>query len=160
MIATQMWMDEWQNGVEALLEGRLDDAISQLSEFVRVYPDSFEGCNFLGVALSQAGWHQEAIAHLRRAVEREPRNARARCNFGLALMGAGDCGLARRQLEEALLLDPSQHEAIEALSRLKPETAPMTAMMFLQSMTAHSSRDTLQGSNLWQRLHAEAETVN
>lgn len=109
---------DWQSGVDALRQGRVEDAIAQLSAFVQANPNSFEGNNFLGVALAQAGRHQEAIAYLTQATRLNPQSAQAHFNLGLARMNAGQNDMARTEFQTALQLDPNHAQARQALARL------------------------------------------
>jgi hypothetical protein len=64
----------------------------------------------------------EAIAPLRRAVEREPRSVAPRYLLGLAYLDAGRREEARRELGEALRLAPRSGLVRQALQRAQPES--------------------------------------
>ena len=110
----------WQGGVEALKKGQVGEAVAQLSSFVQSNPNSFEGNNFLGIALAQAGRHPEAIEHLRQATSLNPASAQAHYNLGIANLGAQDNQQARAEFQTALQLDPGYAQAQQALDRLSP----------------------------------------
>lgn len=59
----------------------------------------------LGIALSDAGQQDEAARTLSRALERDPRSARAEETFGLVELRRGRLGEARSHLQRALDLD-------------------------------------------------------
>jgi Tfp pilus assembly protein PilF len=65
----------------------------------------------LGVALSAAGQHDEALRHLREAVRLEPDFATAHNRLGLALNRRGDFAGSTAQLAEVVRLMPASAEA-------------------------------------------------
>jgi tetratricopeptide (TPR) repeat protein len=130
---------DWQAGVRALREGRLEDAIDILQREAEKRPDSFEGHNFLGVALAQAKRLDESIASLRTAIELCPGSAQAHYNLGLALLADEQPAAARAEFERALNLDSSHTQAARALSHLpalQPELPPEEAPPLPASLPA------------------------
>jgi hypothetical protein len=97
-----------------------------LERFVAAQPDSFEGNNFLGVALAQAGRAYEAIAHLSKATRLNPQSAAAQYNLGLAYLNIQNTEAARNALNSALQLDPSHQGARQALARIPGGEQPST----------------------------------
>jgi hypothetical protein len=95
--------------------GRLDDAIAQYREAIRLKPDSAEANNNLGLALLHTGdladRLPEALEHLERAVRLNPGNAGRHENLANALYTAGRLPEAIRQYEMALQLRPDFAEA-------------------------------------------------
>jgi hypothetical protein len=95
--------------------GRLDDAIAQYREAIRLKPDSAEANNNLGLALLHTGdladRLPEALEHLERAVRLNPGNAGGHENLANALYTAGRLPEAIRQYEMALQLRPDFAEA-------------------------------------------------
>jgi len=65
-------------GIALAGRGRLDQAIDEFREALRLEPDSAQTHWHLGAALASIGARDEAIAHLRRSVELEPANDGAR----------------------------------------------------------------------------------
>ena len=61
--------------------GRLEDAISQLDEALRLRPDSAEAHNDLGTVLMMAGQREKGFAHFSAALRLQPDLAVARDNF-------------------------------------------------------------------------------
>lgn len=110
--------DDWQAGAEALRQGRIEEAIAQLTAVVRSNPDSFEGNNFLGVALAQAGQPHDAMNYLRKATSLNPQSAQAHYNLGLAHMKAEQRDAAASEFQSALQLDPNYTQARQALDSL------------------------------------------
>src|SRR5262249_30027764 len=62
-------------------------------------------------ALQDQGKHEEALAHSRKAVELEPRNAHARVLLGAALRAAEELEAAAVQFRQAIKLDPRNAQA-------------------------------------------------
>jgi protein O-mannosyl-transferase len=87
-------------------EGRLDDALAQYAESVRLRPQFAEGRNRLGSALLDKGRVDEAITELREAVRILPSYVPPHNNLGLALAAAGQMDEAVTQFREAIRLDP------------------------------------------------------
>jgi hypothetical protein len=108
----------WQGGVEALRQGQVAEAVAQLAEFVKAHPDSFEGHNFLGVALAQGGRNPEAISCLLKATRLNPQNAQAHYNLGRVYVRAERPDRAREVFQTALQLDPNYAAAQQALAAL------------------------------------------
>lgn len=117
----------WKNGLEALRQGRVEDAVMQLSAFVQASPNSFEGNHFLGIALAQAGRHQEAIHYLQQATRLNPQSAQAYYNLGLACMGAGQNDMALMAFQTALQINPNYTQAQRALALLPAPIAETPA---------------------------------
>ena len=87
-------------------EGRLDEAIAQDREALRIKPDYAEARNNLGSALMERGKPGEAIEHLREAVRLSPRYVTAHNNLGLALGATGHADEAIAHFTEAIRLNP------------------------------------------------------
>ena len=65
--------------------GRLDEAIGQFYEVIRLRPDDVDAHNNLGVALTGAGRFEDAIAQFRAVLKLAPGNMEARQNLVIAL---------------------------------------------------------------------------
>ena len=109
---------DWQHGMNLLTAGNTSEAIQSLQQFVHNRPDSFEGHNYLGVALAQSKRFDEAIASLQKATQLNAQSAQVRFNLGLALEGANRREAARKEYQSAVQLDPSYAAATQAISRL------------------------------------------
>lgn len=120
----------WQEGMNLLVAGKANEAIAVLQQFIQNQPESFEGHNYLGVALAQNKRFDEAITTLQKATKLNAQSAQARFNLGLAFEGANRKESARKEFQSALQLDPKYAAATHAISRLDAETAtPMSSQV-------------------------------
>ena len=76
-------------GIALAEKGRMDEAIAEFREALRLEPDSARTHWHLGAALAYHGVRDQAVEHLRRSVQLDPANA-----------------AARRDLDAMLALDP------------------------------------------------------
>jgi tetratricopeptide (TPR) repeat protein len=86
----------------------------------------------IGAAMLERGAAQEALDHLRKAVEIDPRNPLAQNNLGRALAATGDAAGAERAYRQAMALDPNLAEAYRNLADVKMragQTAEATALL-------------------------------
>ena len=88
-------------------EGRLDEAIVQFKEALRLLPNYGEARSNLGAALAKNGQVDEGLGYLQEAVSQVPRSAGARCNLADALALKGQFDDAIMQYREAIKLAPS-----------------------------------------------------
>ncbi len=103
--------------------GNLDLALQYAQVAVAALPDSGGPLDTLGWIYHRKGMSERAIVALLDAVNKEPRSARFHYHLGLAYAGGGDSRLARRALEQALLLQPDFNGSSDAravLGRLAP----------------------------------------
>jgi tetratricopeptide (TPR) repeat protein len=98
-------------GGSLLLQGRVDEAIPQLQEALRLQPEHAEAHSNLGVALARRGRTAEAIDHYRESLRLDPRQTQAYSNLGNALLAQGNITEAIAQFEAALALDPADPQA-------------------------------------------------
>jgi len=78
----------------------------------------------IGVVLTRAGAHAEALAPFRRAVDRDPGKPAYRYNLGASEQFVGDFKRAADAYRHALALDPKHHRAWSALAQV--ERAPFS----------------------------------
>jgi tetratricopeptide (TPR) repeat protein len=76
-------------GIALASKGRIDDAISEFREALRLDPESAVTCWHLGAALASRGSRQEAIEFLRRSVQLDPNNPQARDDLESVLAPGG-----------------------------------------------------------------------
>jgi type IV pilus biogenesis/stability protein PilW len=98
-------------GTALLDEGKLDQAIHELQEAVRVNADSAEAHYTLGFALGKKGQVDEAIRQFQEAIRLKPDEAGAHNNLGIALGRKGQTDEAIRQFQEAIRLKLDYAEA-------------------------------------------------
>jgi Tfp pilus assembly protein PilF len=99
-------------------EGRLDDAIAQFRQSLRLNGESAPTHYNLAFALSARGMRDEAIAELREALRIDPAYAQAHNNLGALLQVAGQPEQALEQYQRAVELRPDNVEARANLGQL------------------------------------------
>lgn len=77
-----------------------------------------------GVAFLQNEKFEDAKAHLKKAIDVDPKNAKARVYYGIALEKTGDKAGAEESHKKALELQPGMPEATEELSGMYLEDPP------------------------------------
>jgi Flp pilus assembly protein TadD len=102
--------------------GRLQEAIIQLEQALRIKPDFSEAHYNLGAALKQAGRLQEAIGHYEQALRIKPDYADAHNDLGVALEQAGRLQDAIGHYEQALRIKLDHAEAHDNLGAALEQT--------------------------------------
>jgi protein O-mannosyl-transferase len=103
---------EWSSELHHFLgssladEGKLERAIAEFREALRIRPQYFEATCDLGAALDGRGETDAAIAYLLEAKRLRPKNARVLLNLGGALVHRGRVDEAVALYREALQLEP------------------------------------------------------
>ena len=92
-------------------QGKVQEAMEQYEQALRLDPDYAEAHNDLGSALMGQGKVQEAIGHYEQALQIKPDSIEAHNNLGIALMGQGRLREAMEQYEQALRIEPDFAEA-------------------------------------------------
>jgi hypothetical protein len=95
-------------GVHYLNTGRVDEAIENLTEAVRLRPEKADWHVHLGGALLRQGKIDEAQAQLLEAQRLQPDLATAANDLGVVLERQGDLPGAAKQFHRAVELDPAQ----------------------------------------------------
>jgi Flp pilus assembly protein TadD len=114
-------------GLEAFQVGDWDTAARELELATRQDPEDPHTFSFLGAAYAQQGRQNLAIGALKRAVELDPKSARAHYNLAQACEDAGVLTEAWFEYRKALELDPWYGLARGALAALTPKLERMRA---------------------------------
>ena len=72
-------------GIALAEKGKINEAIAEFGEALRLEPDSARTHWHLGAALASRGAREEAIVHLRRSVQLDPNNPQARHDLDVVL---------------------------------------------------------------------------
>ena len=103
-------------GVTLLGQGRLEEAIVQFREALRIKPDYLNARYNLGNALLAEGRAGDAIAQYREALQIDSGDTLALHNLGLALVKLGRTDEAIAEFQQALKIDPGFAEARDDLA--------------------------------------------
>jgi Flp pilus assembly protein TadD len=98
-------------GLALMDQKRLEEAMGQFSEALRIYPDHAEARNNLGIALLRMGRHKEAVRHLSEALRIQPDMPDAHNNLGFVLMDQGRVEESIRHFLKALQIQPYMSDA-------------------------------------------------
>lgn len=102
-------------GRDYLNQGRLNEAISQLSTATSLDPKLGEAHNLLGVAFAQKGLAERAKDSYERAVKAEPEDAQVLNNLGYTLYENGNYRAAVDRLKRAVKLAPRDDRILNNL---------------------------------------------
>ncbi len=94
-----------------LQAGRVQEAMYQLGEALRLDPNDAEAHSNLGTALQLLGRTADATHHFLEALRLEPDDARVHFNLGNALFAGGKPDDAIRQYRRTLEIDPEDSDA-------------------------------------------------
>jgi protein O-mannosyl-transferase len=109
------WIAHNNLGLLLYGQGRLEEAIAQYREALRIDPDLAGPCCNLGNAFLQEGRPEEAIAQYREALRIDPAFVEAHNNLGLALFRQGRTEGAIAQYRACLQLQPAYVDALNGL---------------------------------------------
>jgi len=91
--------------------GRVDDAVREYGEAIRLAPDWAEARSDLGLTYFEQGRIDDSIRELGEAIRLAPGLAGAHSNLGLAFFARGQVDEAMREYREAVRLAPGMAEA-------------------------------------------------
>jgi len=94
-------------GTSFLKKGKIEEAIVQFCEALRINPAYLEAHSNLGVALLHKGQAEEAIAHFREALRIDPADPEAHINLGAAFLQKGQAEEAIAHIRESLRANPA-----------------------------------------------------
>ena len=98
-------------GISHASAGRLDRAIEEFREALRLAPEDAGAHWHLGAALASEGARDEAVVHLRRSLELDPDNGRVHNDLGVLLAGQGAMDDAIAHFRRAVALEPAFADA-------------------------------------------------
>lgn len=104
-----------ESGRAFLREGRLNEAIAELSTATSLNPRLGEAHNLLGVAYAQKGLQDRAKESYERAVKAEPEDAQTLNNLGFSLYQNGNYRAAIDRLKRAAKLAPRDERILNNL---------------------------------------------
>src|SRR5205807_7843378 len=117
--------------VEAVHQGRLEEAVKQAERLLRAQPQAGILWKILGVALMRQG--KEALPALRQAAQLLSQDAEAHANLGAELRARGEREAALGSLRQSLALDPRNPDALIEAADLQRELGrPREALTLYQ----------------------------
>jgi len=135
--------DSFQKGLAALKENRMEDALAELTEAEREYPDDARMHNFRGIVLVRLGKNEEAATEYREAIRLDPQMEDAYRNLGFLKWNEHELEPAREALNRAIELSPSDSFAHYYLGRvLLDEQLYAPAIREIESSTVPLPADT------------------
>ena len=121
--------DAFQRGLTALKDNRVEDALEEFTTAEREHPDDPRIRNFRGIVLARLGQNAEAAAEYHETIRLDPRMEDAYRNLGFLKWTEHQLEPARKALERAVELSPSDSFAHYYLGRVQLE-----AQRYLQAI--------------------------
>jgi len=110
--------DSFQRGLAALQENRMEDALAELTEAKREYPEDTRIHNFLGIVFVRLGKNEEAANEYREAIRLDPQMEDAYRNLGFLKWNEHELEPAREALDRAVEISPNDSFAHYYLGRV------------------------------------------
>ena len=104
-------LEDLQSVVNLLSNGKLQQALSDSSQMLEKFPNSFVLCNIVGATNAGLTQFDSAIDSYKKALKLKPDYAEAYYNMGVALKGKGDLKEAINSYKKALKIKPDYAEA-------------------------------------------------
>jgi tetratricopeptide (TPR) repeat protein len=150
----ESWFAHHYMGVQLARENRVDEALAEEREAIRLKPNCAQAHNDLGLLLHKKGDLDGAIAEFRDAVRCDPDLLQARNNLGARLFLSGRGDEAVETLQEALRINPDYHPARLNLARLLQKQGRMAeADVQLQEVLRRDPANTAARSMLRRSQH-------
>lgn len=113
----------------------LEEALAALD----LNPQAALTLDTIGVVMTRAGAHTEALEPFQRAVARDPRKAAYQYNLGASLQFAGSFSAAAAAYRRALALDAGYYKAWSSLAQVAREPFNAEEVTTLQAALEHST---------------------
>jgi len=110
--------ESFREAYDFIQQGKAQDALRNIRDFLERYPLVWNGWFILGWALRLLGRWADGIAAFRKAIDLDGGNSDTRNELAICLMETGDYSGARRELETALGEDPENVKIISNLGML------------------------------------------
>lgn len=105
------WHRRYDLATISAFRGKLDEAITQYREALRLKPDYADGHNNLGIALFQKGEIAQAAERFTEALKLDSKHGEAHYNLAILLATQGRSEEARRHLSQHLQIRPEHADA-------------------------------------------------
>ncbi|MGO9917821.1 MAG: tetratricopeptide repeat protein [Isosphaeraceae bacterium] len=105
------------SGIALKNDGKLNEAIAEFREAIRLKPDLTEAHNGLAEVFDAQGKRHEAVDELKKAIRINPRLAEAHADLGNAFVEQRKLDAAIVELNDAIRIDPGHHDAHALLGR-------------------------------------------
>jgi hypothetical protein len=115
-----------QRGKNLFREGRYEEAIKLLHEYLRDEPNDIQARVCLAASYAQSGRMVDAISEFNRLAELDKTNPQHLLNLGIAYENAGDRDKAKDAYERALAIDPNHERSQQRLHALETYTSQPT----------------------------------
>ncbi|HEY3625503.1 MAG TPA: tetratricopeptide repeat protein [Terracidiphilus sp.] len=118
---------QYQAAVSDYEAGRYAQAAGELEKLLPYAPRSYELHELSGMVYAAQSQNDEAIDHLKTAVQIKPELAEARINLGATLARAGKPEWAAEQFRKAVELEPKNYDANHNLGEFYVQTGKLAA---------------------------------
>lgn len=152
--ASAVWL---QLGIEALEQGRLEDAADAFEEAADADDRSFAAWQDLGIARSRLDQHRGALQAFTRALELDPSSVDARFNVGLTWWHLGDPARSIEYLVPASQADPRRPEVWYQLGLARAALGEREAAMAAFSRTRQLDPRAAHATKALMELQAQGE---
>ncbi len=102
-------------GIAFKVEGRYEEAVTEIREFLEQDPNSADGHHQLGLVYGFIGLFDESIEELQKAVLLTPTRVDPRVDLALTFSMLGEYDKAKSEFEEVLRRDPANKRALDSL---------------------------------------------
>ncbi len=117
--ASAKLLDLIQRAFQLHSSGKLDAALTNYNQILKMYPRHFDALQLKGALMQQKGNSEEAVSLFIRALEINAKNASTWFNLGLAYESLGQYQDAVIACEKALCVNPLHRDAADKLVHLR-----------------------------------------